>query len=154
MTIAERTTWVLDSTLKPADVLAALVYFGPDRPRIWTETTHPKIYRVHEVGSTWAIVTEGVPSAWSRERYDWATPGIVTLAQLDSNVALPGGRIRYTIEASARGSRIACDRARTYLATPDGLLAGIFMRLAGRPILRWQFARGLARAEALADGSG
>jgi hypothetical protein len=154
MTLAEHTTWELESALRPGDVLAALVHFGPDRTRIWTETTHPKVYRVHEVGPTWAVVTEGVPSAWSRERYDWARPGIVTLSQLDSNVALPGGTITYTIAPAGSGSRVICDRVRTYVGTPDGLLAGIFMRLVGRLILRWQFARGLARAEALAYRSG
>jgi hypothetical protein len=152
MSLAEHTTWRLDAALPPASVVAALVDFGPDRPRIWTETTHPKVFRVHEVGSTWAVVTEGVPSAWSRERYDWSVPGRVSLTQLDSNVAHPGGTITYTITPAAIGSHVTCDRVRTYVGTPDGLLAWAFMRLVGRLILRWQFARGLARAEARAQG--
>jgi hypothetical protein len=150
--LAEHTTWVLDTLLPPASVVAALVEFGPDRPRIWNETTHPKVFRVHEVGPTWAIVTEGVPSAWSRERYDWSTAGRVSLGQLDSNVALPGGTITYTITPAGSGSRVTCDRIRSYRGTPDGLLAWAFMRLVGRLILRWQFARGLARAAARAQG--
>lgn len=149
MSIAEHTTWVLETWMTPQAVLDALIDFGPDRAQIWTETSHPRIYAVNEVGPTWADVTEGVPISWSRERYDWSTPGVVTLTQLDSNVTLPTGRTRYTLTDDGAGTRIRCDRSRVYRNSLDGLLAGIVMRLFGGRVLRWQFARGLARAAEL-----
>lgn len=151
MSISEHTTWELETWMSPEAVLDALIDFGPDRTRIWIETSHPKILSVHATGRTWADVTEGVTGSWSRERYDWSTPGIVTLTQLDSNVAVPTGTIRYTLTAVPGGTLIACDRYRTFRGTFDGVLAGAVMRAFGRRILRWQFARGLARAAVLHD---
>lgn len=152
MAIVEHTTWALETSMPLDAVLAAIVDFGPNRARIWSETAHPAVLEVHALGETWAEVTEGVPSAWSRERYDWSAPGVVTLTQEDSNVAQPGGTIHYTLTPTRLGTRIACDRRRTYVVSLDGLVAGTFMRLAGRIVLRWQFARGLARAAELAQG--
>lgn len=146
MSITEHTTWELDTPMSPEAVLAAIVDFGPDRSRIWKESSHPRIFSINEVGPTWADVTEGVTVSWSRERYDWSKSGVVTLSQLDSNVAVPAGSIRYTLSAITDGTHIACDRRRVYRNTFDGTLAGLFMRLAGPRVLRWQFARGLARA--------
>ncbi len=142
----EHTTWELRSALRPDAVVAALTAFDDDRVRIWRETSHADVYRVHEVGSDWAEVTEGIPFAWSRERYDWSVPGVVTLRQLDSNIALPaGGLIVYGIEADGTGSRIRCDRHRTFRPTRSGRMAGTYMRLFALWILRRQFAGGLSR---------
>lgn len=146
MRLREHTTWALDSTLSDDRVVAAIVDFGPDRPRIWPETSHPAVYRVHEVGSTWAEVTEGVSFAWSRERYDWSVPGMVALEQIDSNVAVPAdGRIAYAVTSTGSGCHIECDRRRTFRATPRGLVAWSIMRTIGPPLLRRQFARSLRR---------
>lgn len=148
MGIREHTTWELASRLPPDQVIAALVNFGDERARIWPETCHPTVYRVNAVGDTWAEVTEGVPFTWSRERYDWSTPGMVTLDQLESNVAIPAdGRIVYTVTAapSGGGSHIRCDRRRTFRSTPRGLVAAAIMRTVGPRLLRRQFAGSLGR---------
>ena len=142
----EHTRWTLRTSLSTTAVIDAPTDFGPDRARIWPETSHPAVYVVHEVGDTWAEATEGVPHAWSRERYDWSEPGRVSLDQLDSNVALPGGRIEYTITGvPGGGSSIICDRRRIFRQTPRGILAGTFMRLFGPAILRRQFEGSLRR---------
>lgn len=151
MAIEEHTSWELETWLPSAAVLAAIVDFGADRPRIWKESSHPKVFAVHATGSTWADVTEGVTVSWSRERYDWSRPGIVRLTQLDSNVTDASGAIQYTLTSLPDGTRIACDRRRTYRATFDGILTGLFMRTFGSRVLRWQFARGLARAAEIHD---
>jgi hypothetical protein len=146
--IREHTTWTLMSSMPPDRVIAALIDFSDERKRIWAETSHRAIYRVHAVGDTWAEVTEGVPFSWSREHYDWSTPGVVTLEQLDSNVANPAsGRIVYTVtnETSTGGSHIRCDRRRSFRATPQGLVAGAIMRTVGPRLLRQQFAIALNR---------
>ena len=144
----EHTRYVLYSRLPPRRGIEALVDFSDRRPQIWTETCDPKVYRVHSVGTSDAEVTEGVSYAWSRERYDWSQPGIVTLDQLESNVALPGGRIRYSVLPFGEGSRIECDRRRIFRGI-RGRLAGTVMVLLGAPILRRQLAVGLRRYERL-----
>ena len=101
------------------------------------------VYEVHSVDATYADVTEGIPFAWSRERYDWSEPGVVRLTQVDSNVARDGS-IQYRIEAAGKGTRIVCDRHRTFLGW-RGRLAGTLMTVAAAPILRRQLRKGIER---------
>jgi hypothetical protein len=144
----ERIHWELQHALPPDEVLAALVDFSERRSSIWIETSHPAVYRVHAVGPDWADVTEGIPSAWSRERYDWSTPDLVTLSQLAGNLVDSMGSIRYRITAlDDGGSRITCDRERHYRGDMNSRLRGTLMQLAGGPILRRQFRLGLDRWE-------
>lgn len=141
---SERTHWQLDTPLTPEAVVHALVDFSPRRQVIWKETCDPAVYRVHEVGDTWADVTEGIRGAWSRERYDWSDPGVVTLTQLDSNIAEPVGTIRYTVTSRDGGARIVCERYRRFRGL-NGRVRGTFMVLFGPRILRWQFRLALER---------
>jgi hypothetical protein len=141
----ERTRWQLDTPLAAEVVIAALVDFSPRRQVIWKETCDPAVYRVHAVGHTWAEVTEGVAYAWSRERYDWSLPELVTLTQLDSNVAEPVGTIRYTIASQPDGgARVVCERYRVFRGL-RGRVLGTFMVLFGPRILRMQFQESLRR---------
>jgi hypothetical protein len=141
----EHTRWQLDTPLAADAVVAALVDFSPRREVIWKETCDPAVYRVHAVGHTWADVTEGVSYAWSRERYDWSLPEVVTLTQLEANIAEPVGTIRYTIAAQPDGgSRIVCERYRVFRGS-RGRMLGTFMVLFGRWILRSQFRAALER---------
>lgn len=125
--------------------MAALVDFTPRREVIWKETCDPAVYRVHAVGHTWAEVTEGVSYAWSRERYDWSMPEVVTLTQLASNIAEPVGTIRYTIAGQPEGgARVVCERYRVFRGL-RGRVLGTFMVLFGARILRSQFRTALER---------
>ena len=144
----ERTRWQLDTPLPAVQVIAALVDFSPRRQVIWKETCDPAVYRVHAVGHTWAEATEGVSYAWSRERYDWSVPEVVTLTQLDSNIAEPVGTIRYTIAPLPDGgARIVCERYRLFRGL-RGRVFGTFMVLFGSRILRAQFRESLRRVAA------
>jgi len=141
----ERTRWELDTPLSVEAVTDALVDFSPRREVIWKETCDPAVYRVHAVGPTWADVTEGVSYAWSRERYDWSVPGVVTLTQLEGNIVEPVGTIRYEITARPGGrARIVCERYRRFRGR-RGRILGTFMVLFGPRILRWQFRLALDR---------
>jgi hypothetical protein len=141
----EHTRWQLDTPLSEQVVLDALVDFSPRRQVIWKETCDPAVYRVHAVGHTWADVTEGVAYAWSRERYDWSHPGVVTLTQVEANIAEPVGTIQYTISALPDGgARIVCDRYRVFRGS-RGRLLGTVMVLFGPQILRRQFRGSLDR---------
>lgn len=141
----EHTRWQLDTPLGADTVRAALVDFSPRREVIWKETCDPAVYRVHAVGHTWAEMTEGVSYAWSRERYDWCLPAVVTLTQLEANIAEPVGMIRYTIAAQPDGgARVVCERYRVFRG-PRGRVLGTFMVLFGPRILRSQFRIALDR---------
>jgi hypothetical protein len=144
----EHTRWQLDTSLSADQVKAALVDFSPRREVIWKETCDPAVYRVHGVGTSWAEATEGVSYAWSRERYDWSVPEIVTLTQLESNIAEPVGTIRYTIaQLPDGGARIVCERYRVFRGL-RGRMLGTFMVLFGPRLLRAQFRASLGRVAA------
>jgi hypothetical protein len=141
----EHTRWVLDTPLSAEAVVDALIDFSARREVIWKETSDPAVYRVHSVGHSWAEVTEGVSYAWSRERYDWSMPEVVTLTQLESNIAEPVGSIRYAIAAQPDGgARVVCERYRVFRG-PRGRVLGTFMVLFGPRVLRWQFQTALGR---------
>ncbi len=127
--------------------VAALTDFGERRAGVWTETSHPKVYRVHATGPTWADVTEGVPFTWSRERYDWSEPGVVRLTQIDSNVAVPVGTIEYRLTETPEGCNVTCERFREFRPTLRGRIAHLIMTRFGARILRSQLRAGFDRYE-------
>lgn len=139
----ENTRYELTVPFPPAVVLGALVDFSDRRSRVWPETSHPAVYEVHSLNATHADVTEGLPFAWSRERYDWSDRGVVRLTQVDSNVAR-NGSIQYRLEADGAGTRIVCDRHRSFFGW-RGRLAGTLMTVTGGPILRRQLRNGIER---------
>ena len=148
----EDTRYELTVSASSAGVLLALTDFGPMRPQIWPETSHPRVYRIHKVGEVTADVTEGVPQAWSRERYDWSQLGLVTLTQVDSNVSR-NGSIRYRLTPSSTGTHIVCERHREFYGL-RGRLAGTLMIAVGAHILRRQLLRGIERSGRLRQRSG
>ena len=149
--LREQTRYTLDVPYSPELVVNALVDFSNHRRVIWPETSHPSVYRVHSVTATTADVTEGLPISWSREHYDWSEPGRVVLRQVDSNMAYPGGTIEYRVTSTAGGSRIQCDRQRSFTGL-RGYLLGSIMVLFGPRILSRQLRNGLERARELAIG--
>lgn len=63
----------------------------PSRAEAWPtiDTAH---FEVHELGDTWAEVTEGTAAAWERARYEWEPAGdTVTITTLDSKLFGAGG---------------------------------------------------------------
>jgi len=143
--LTERTRYELVVPMSVDDVRAALTDFTDRRPRIWRETSDPKVYRLHALQPTGADVTEGAPFAWSRERYDWADPLVVRLTQVESNVAKPVGTIVYGLTDINGGCRIICERYREFRPTIRGRLAHAFMSRLGPSILRRQLRSGLKR---------
>src|SRR4051794_11458850 len=89
----------------PERFVAALTDFGPGRSEVWGNSDAGQL-TVHDRGDTWAEVTEGSTAPggiWQRLRYDWATPGVVTLDVLDSNAFGPGSRWTYRLESDGAG---------------------------------------------------
>lgn len=151
MALIERTRYELTVPLTAATAVAALTDFGETRSRVWSETSHPKVYRLHGLGPTWADVTEGVPFSWSRERYDWTEPGLVRLTQTDSNVALPTGTIEYRLTDTPAGCRVICERFREFKPTPRGHIAHFIMSRFGAGLLATQLLAGFDRYASLTD---
>ena len=70
-----------DGAVTAERFIAALTDFGPRRPELWPGLD-TKFYELHELGDTWADVTEGTDifgGVWAREHYDWSEPGVVRL---------------------------------------------------------------------------
>jgi hypothetical protein len=151
MALIERTRYELVHPISAAMAVAALTDFGENRSRVWSETSHPKVFRLHALGPSWADVTEGVPFSWSRERYDWSDPGLVRLTQTDSNVAAPVGTIEYRLTDTPDGCHVVCQRFREFRRTPRGRIAHLIMTRMGARLLRTQLQAGFARYERLTD---
>jgi hypothetical protein len=75
-----------DGTISPERFIAALADFSDRRPELWPNLD-TRFYKLHELGDTWAEVTEGTDvlgGIWAREHYDWSEPGHVQLRLMKS----------------------------------------------------------------------
>lgn len=127
----------LRSALTPAEVVAVLTDFGPDRPATWP-SIDAEHFTLHEYGANWAEVTEGTESAWERARYEWQ-PGTVTITTLDSKVFGPGGGWVFHAVPDGEGSRIDVELTRTPATLRRKALA-LLLPIVGPPSLRKSFA--------------
>ena len=131
-------SFTVDSTVPPERVLAALTDFSDKRPDLWP-TLSRKYYKVHSVTATSAEVTEGshvFGGVWGRERYDWSTPGTVTITMLESPIAVPGGTWTYTVKGNGSGgSTITCDMRRKSKGI-KGRLVGALAQVAGAKLFK------------------
>jgi hypothetical protein len=90
----------IETDLPPEEVRRRLIDFSADRPKIWPGIT-PELYKVYEVGDTYAEVQEGtkIPlgSFWARERYDWSDPNVVSWTVVDSGFCNAGDHLSATL---------------------------------------------------------
>ena len=89
----------LDSDISPERMLAAATDFSERRPELWPNIS-PEFWQLHDRGPNWAEATEGSPSVWARERYEWSDNQIVGTTQ-ESNVFRAGGT--WTLSVKPRG---------------------------------------------------
>lgn len=98
----------IDSEVPAKQVLAAAIDFSDQRPELWPNIWRD-FWRLHDRGPNWANATEGSPSVWAREHYEWSDDRVVGTTQ-DSNVFQPGGTWDLTVEPhNANGSHIHLD---------------------------------------------
>ena len=114
--------------------IAALTDFSERRPELWPNLD-AKFYQLHELGDTWAEVTEGTDvlgGVWARERYDWSEPGIVRLATRRGRrlPARHGHRISRRRPRPDGGCHVAVDFQRI-AASLRGRIVGVAVQLAG-----------------------
>lgn len=95
-----RIEFQVESPIEPGEVLEALTDFSERRPELWP-AIDPKVYRVHEVSASSALVTEGTAvmgGIWATELYEWDGSGTVRATIQESNLWHAGG----TWELSAK----------------------------------------------------
>ncbi len=97
------------SDLPPDVVLAAARDFSEQRADRWPDV-HREHLRIHEMGDTWAEVTEGKPwpigVVWERLRYDWSDPHALRGTVVDSNLFKPGSTWELWATPEDGGSRV------------------------------------------------
>jgi hypothetical protein len=122
-----------DGAIPPERFIAALTDFSDRRPELWP-SLDARFYRLHELGPTWADVTEGTDvlgGVWGREHYDWSESGLVRLELADSADFRPGTHIDYRVSARPGGGcHVAVDFQRIAIS-PRGRLVGVAVQLGG-----------------------
>ena len=139
-----------DGAIAPERFIEALTDFGPDRPALWPNLD-TKFYQLHELGDTWAEVTEGTDilgGVWARERYDWSAPGIVRLTLIDAADFRPGTVTEYRVTAGADGGcHVAVDFQRIARSL-RGRVVGMVVQLGGSRRFAADLRETLARLHA------
>ena len=129
----------LVSQLGPKEVLRVLTDFGPARAEAWP-TIDAGHFEVHELGDTWAEVTEGTAAAWERARYDWEPSGdTVTVTTLDSKLFGAGGGWVFRMTPQGDGTRVDVELTRQPSTFKGRMLASL-LPLVAPASLRKSFA--------------
>jgi hypothetical protein len=113
--------------------IAALTDFTERRPELWPNLD-TKYYELHELGDTWAEVTEGTDvlgGVWARERYDWSEPGVVRLRLVEAVDFRPGTVIEYRVTSRSDGGCHVAVEFQRIAASPRGRLVGVAVQLTG-----------------------
>ncbi|CCK24592.1 hypothetical protein BN159_0213 [Streptomyces davaonensis JCM 4913] len=135
----------LVSRLSQKDVLAVLTDFSPSRAQSWP-TIDAEHFEVHELGDTWAEVTEGTAAAWERARYEWEPSGdTVTVTTLDSKLFGPGGGWVFRMTPEGDGTRVDVELTRRP-GTLKGKMLASLLPLVAPSSLRKSFAGPLQSA--------
>lgn len=120
---------VEETSVAPERVLAAARDFSEQRAELWPDV-HVEHLEVHDVGETFADVTEGNPwpigHVWERLRYDWSEPGWVKGVVTDSNIFKPGSTWEIRATPANGGSRVEVFSVRHLRGVKGRLLAPVF----------------------------
>lgn len=140
----------VETSASPEAVRTALLDFTDRRPEIWPGID-PSLYRVYNVGDTFADVQEGskMPgsSIWAREHYDWSKGELITWTVQESNFCAPGSYVSAAIAPRGDGgSRIHVIWNRTPTSVP-GRLATVLIRLTGGKPVAASMRKALAKLE-------
>ncbi|MFB4263337.1 hypothetical protein [Nonomuraea sp. GTA35] len=130
------------SSLTPAAAMRVLTDFGPARARSWPSIDAGH-FTVHQLGDTWAEVTEGTAAAWERARYEWdAEKGRVLITTLDSKLFGPGGGWDIRLTPEGDGTRVTVELTRQPRTLKGKILAAL-LPLAAPSSLRKSFGEPL-----------
>jgi hypothetical protein len=122
-----------DGAISAARFIAALTDFSERRPELWPNLD-AKYYELHELGDTWAEVTEGTDllgGVWAREHYDWSEPDLVRLRLVDAIDFRSGTVIDYHVtDRPDGGCHVAVDFQRV-ASSARGKFVGFAVQLTG-----------------------
>jgi hypothetical protein len=122
-----------DGAISAERFIAALTDFSERRPELWPNLD-AKYFELHELGDTWAEVTEGTDlfgGVWAHERYDWSEPGHVQIRLVEAVDFSPGTVIDYQVTSRPDGGcHVAVDFQRI-AASARGRLIGLLVQLIG-----------------------
>jgi hypothetical protein len=127
-----RVHYAADGTVPAQRFIDALTDFSDRRPAIWPGLS-ARLFRVHDLGATSADVTEGsdvLGGIWARERYDWSTPGVVTIRCLESPFFRAGTTTSWRVSPIASGCHVDVHLHRI-ARSPRGALVGVLVQLMG-----------------------
>lgn len=144
----------VESPLRPDAVIEALTDFSERRPELWP-AIDPKVYRVHEVSDSSALVTEGTDvmgGIWATELYEWDGSGSVRATIQDSNFWRRGGT--WELRATQRdggGSILRVTRDRRAKNAKARLLEAVMWivgaRLLAKELLKAPAVSGIPQSE-------
>ncbi len=136
------------TTLTPEQYIAGLTDFGPDRSKVFGNSTDEYL-KVHQRGRTEADVTEGSGGIWERLHYDWSDPQHVVLATTDSNLWGGASGHTYTFTRRPDGTTdIDVDVVREG-KNLKGRLLGFVLGTIGKGVLEKAFVNSVKAIEAL-----
>ena len=122
-----------DGSIAADRFIAALTDFSERRPELWPNLDEG-FYELHDLGPTWADVTEGTDvlgGVWAREHYDWSEPGIVRLRLVEAVDFKPGTEIVYRVTARPDGGcHVSVDFQRI-ASSLRGRVVGVGVQLGG-----------------------
>ena len=148
---------IADTSVSADGVLAAAHDFSERRAEVFPAVSVPRL-TVHELGDTFADVTEGTRAGlvvnWERCRYDWSRPGSVVATVTDSNVyAIPGSSWEITAVPRNEGSQVEMVWIREFKRNGKGTVFGTLFRLGGKPIFGRYARKVLKNIERLEAGA-
>jgi hypothetical protein len=141
----------VESPLEPEAVVKALTDFSEQRPELWP-AIDPKVYRVHEVSASSALVTEGTDvmgGIWATELYEWDGSGTVRATIQESNFWHPGGTWELTAAPRNGGGSILRVTRDRRARNVKSRLFEVMMRVVGARVL----AKELLKAPAISGQS-
>jgi len=140
------------TTATPEQFVASLTDFGPGRQELFGNSAD-KYLKVHELGATYADVTEGSSGIWERLRYDWSDPRRVVMTTTDSNIwgghsghtytftPQPDGTTRLTVDVVREGKNF------------KGRALGLVVGSVGKGVLHKALKNTIKAVEARNNGS-
>src|ERR1043166_9359873 len=140
------------TTLTPAQYVAGLTDFGPDRSKVFGNSADDYL-KVHHRGAQDADVTEGSGGIWERLYYDWSNPKRVVLTTTDSNTWGGASGYVYTFPRQPNGTTdidVVIVREGKNL---KGKLLALVLGTVGRSVLKKAFENSVKAIEARNNGA-
>ncbi|MGY4784359.1 hypothetical protein ACVH9Z_31200 [Rhodococcus opacus] len=135
------------TTATPAQILAALTDFGPDRSTIFAGSTDEYL-RVHSQGPDHVDVTEGSHGIWERLHYNWSDPHRILMITTDSNIWGRNSGHTYTLTRKPSGTTDVDAIVVREGKNIRGRLLAIMLSAGGKRVLAKQFGQTIKAVEA------